>query len=126
MGKKPMFMYCVLCSKTIFYPLAHWLTGTNMCLRCNALLGKLPRPIERIKRKALAVYYFFIHDWYVEKGFAPYNLNEAPTVVLLCRHCPATKVVGIDKVGENEKEAIKAIVDLCQIRNVLRGKTYYG
>lgn len=27
--------YCVLCGKDIFYPLNHWLLGTNICFKCN-------------------------------------------------------------------------------------------
>ncbi len=120
MGKNPIFIYCCLCRKTVFYPLAHWLTGTNICLKCNARLGCLPKPIAWLKKQILRVYYQFKHDWYVEKGFVPYNLKEPSSIVLRCGHCCKDELV---KKGTRENEVIQIIETLCRIRNVLRGKS---
>ncbi len=42
-GTYPVFMYCAVCGKTVFYPLAKLLTGTNMCSHCNHTILRFAR-----------------------------------------------------------------------------------
>jgi hypothetical protein len=39
----PIFMYCFICGRTVFYPLSRLLTGANMCFRCHR---KIKRAFE--------------------------------------------------------------------------------
>ncbi len=116
--------YCAICTRTIFYPLAKLLTGTNLCLKCHI---KIELNSEKwnagyLFRKLRSKYHCFgvLHQWYTEKGFIPYDLNKAPTFSVRCSHCLSSKQV---KRQAKEQEALDAIVYLCGTRNVLRGKS---
>lgn len=50
-GHEPIFTYCVICDKTIFYPLNHKLTGTNMCLPCHKRVKRKSGELQRVKTR---------------------------------------------------------------------------
>lgn len=121
-GTYPIFIYCAVCSKTVFYPLAKLLSGTNMCLRCHI---RIQRSIGRwgldyLFNKLRVKYHCFgvLHRWYLEKGFVPYNPKETPSVVMRCCYCYGSKVS-----KSRGKEGIGAIETLLRTRNILRGKS---
>ncbi|KKM23385.1 hypothetical protein LCGC14_1615730 [marine sediment metagenome] len=89
-------MYCAVCMKTIFYPLAKLLTGTNMCLKCHIHIKKRAGRwgLRYLFRLLRSKYHCFrlLHKWYVTGGFVD-DLNK-PVTQLRCHYCFGSKLKG--------------------------------
>ena len=84
-GSTPILHYCAICGALIFYPLSKLLTGTNLCLHCG--LKNRWAKWRRALRHRLG-----FHEWQLEGGFIPNDINELVSWRYVCRRCNAQRI----------------------------------
>ena len=108
-GKYPIFAYCAICAKTVFYPLSRLLFGSNLCWQ-HGLALSWPHWESRISFwvKHLPCY-SGLHRWVCDGGYvATSGLKDGNTHV--CRVCFKRKYTWVSlKVARKRREVADEI-----------------